>query len=493
MSESAPVVPAPAAPCPFTSLEEWLVSNGGSFPKMELRSFGSANSSSLTEPSADKETKEGDGMVEMRGVHAKSDVESSEVCVSVPRKCLITVEMGKATDIGKMVAKHDLDLDAPKHVYLMIFLLVDRTDPDSFFRPYYDVLPKALDNMPIFWSKEDLANLNGSYLLRQIADRQEAIESDYKLILSVCPALAKYASLQDFMWARMCVCSRNFGLIINGVRTSALVPYADMLNHYRPRETKWAFNNDMQAFTITTLQQISCGSQIYDSYGQKCNHRFLLNYGFAVEKNIEADGFCPNEVPIVVSLEDEVQDHKARCLGQGQEQDSDQDQDVHLTESQSMAPIANDEGGSSSTSTSSTSLNAKLQFWTRDGSSPLKRVRVCVSNNDNTKSLLSMLRVKVADETDMQTVLASGPYMYRSCKDIRFGLSINNEKGALTMLKVSRDPISLPSPSPPYCSCLPCRPPPPLTNTNTHLAATHGTRRFADYRRETFIRIPYDP
>ena len=35
---------------------------------------------------------------------------------------------------------------------------------------------------------------------------------------------------------------------------------------------------------------------MYDSYGQKCNHRFLLNYGFAIEHNREADGFCPNEV-----------------------------------------------------------------------------------------------------------------------------------------------------------------------------------------------------
>lgn len=40
---------------------------------------------------------------------------------------------------------------------------------------------------------------------------------------------------------------------------------------------------------------ISC-QQVYDSYGQKCNHRFLLNYGFAIEHNREADGFCPNEV-----------------------------------------------------------------------------------------------------------------------------------------------------------------------------------------------------
>jgi hypothetical protein len=32
------------------------------------------------------------------------------------------------------------------------------------------------------------------------------------------------------------------------VRTAALVPFADMLNHYRPRETKWTFDNGRQVW-----------------------------------------------------------------------------------------------------------------------------------------------------------------------------------------------------------------------------------------------------
>ena len=53
-------------------------------------------------------------------------------------------------------------------------------------------------------------------------------------------------------WLGNWACSRNFGLQIDGHRTSALVPYADMLNHYRPRETKWTFDDEREAFTITT-------------------------------------------------------------------------------------------------------------------------------------------------------------------------------------------------------------------------------------------------
>lgn len=177
----------------------------------------------------------------------------------------------------------------------------------------------------------------------------------------------------------MCVCSRNFGIIVDGIRTSAMVPYADMLNHYRPREvratlfliskrwfvivlsqTKWAYDGSRRAFTITSLQGIGAGQQVYDSYGQKCNHRFLLNYGFSIENNSEPDGFCPNEVPFKFTLDaqDELRD-------------------------------------------------MKTSLWIRDGN-PVKLVRVCVSDNENTSFALSCLRVIVANREEYYNLSATG-------------------------------------------------------------------------------------
>ena len=163
-------------------------------------------------------------------------------------------------------------------------------------QPYYDILPATLSNMPIFWSEEELSHLQGSYILQQVDERNLAIENDYRQLCSLDPTFSDLCTLTEFAWARMCVCSRNFGIVANGLRTAALVPYADMLNHYRPRETKWQFDDDLQSFTVISLNMLPSAAQVYDSYGQKCNHRFLLNYGFSVENNVEPDGFCPNEV-----------------------------------------------------------------------------------------------------------------------------------------------------------------------------------------------------
>ena len=159
----------------------------------------------------------------------------------------------------------------------------------------------------------------------------------------------------------MCVCSRNFGLIINGVRTAALVPYADMLNHYRPRETKWQFEDMRQGFTIITLNKIASGAQIYDSYGQKCNHRFLLNYGFSIENNTEEDGYCPNEVPLL----------------------------FHLSKQDPL-------------------YDRKCTIWSRDSFIPSRRLRIGIMDNENYRYALAMLRIIVANESDLIKLQGGG-------------------------------------------------------------------------------------
>lgn len=256
--------------------------------------------------------------------------------MAIDRKFLITVEMGRACSIGRKMqaANPPLIFSASKHCYTTVFICMDMLNEDSFFQPYYrecratqgcappeaaatlvctslmcppprpGILPEAFPNMPLFWSDEQLQWLQGSYLLQQVEDRKANIKRDYEQIIRVAPEFKAIADLHTFMWVRMIVASRNFGVTIDGRKTDAMVPYADMLNHYRPRETKWTYNSARQCFTITSTTRLAKGQQVYDSYGKKCNSRFLLNYGFAVEHNRDDDtGQNHNEVRIIASLE----------------------------------------------------------------------------------------------------------------------------------------------------------------------------------------------
>jgi hypothetical protein len=549
----------------FQIFEQWLRDNGAQFPLLELRQYqtkekrdtttSTKNNDLYNNDDSAEEKKDGggsdmgestdsvammsldsnnnnnndknndDGSNEMRSVHATSTIPPHTICVSIPKSCLITVEMGQDTPIGQSILHSDVELDAPKHIFLMIYLLWDKkvNGSKSFFAPYYDILPKTLRNMPIFWNQHELQYLEGSHLVTQIADRADAIREDYERICSISSEFTNIATLDEFRWARMIVCSRNFGLLINGHRTSALVPHADMLNHHRPRETKWTFCEESQCFTITTLQCIEAGWQVYDSYGQKCNHRFLLNYGFCVERNVEVDGFCPNEVPLELGLDGfgglvlfgenllnengffggEVdkgcRDKKLAFWTRG-------DGTSHLfgggmatgaggsvgglgssfhalaatmagSSSMSSGEAA---GGSSSSSSSRELLNAmmdpgtsaslKKAFGEKSPSSApssyrhvvrhVKRVRVCVSNNENTRILFSMLRVLACNSAEVDHISRLGAYpsnaaqrlfglplagapggasasnssALRTCRDIRYPINPYNERRAMELL-----------------------------------------------------------
>jgi len=160
---------------------------------------------------------------------------------------------------------------------------------------------------------------------------------------------------------------------------------------------------------------------VYDSYGQKCNHRFLLNYGFAVEDNRELDGFCPNEVPIELNLnpEDPLYQHKLEFWIRGE-----------LNLAPSLASAA-----------------------ARSTASHAKRVRVCVSNNENTRLLFSLLRAMSCSTEELRAITSpvasdmrslfmsehrsSLTGYYRSCRDIRHPLSLRNERlSMVTLLQV---------------------------------------------------------
>jgi len=86
---------------------------------------------------------------------------------------------------------------------------------------------------------------------------------------------------------------------------------ADMLNHKRPNETSWTFDDSRNAFTITTTKRLLKSAQIFDSYGRKCNSRFFVNYGFALDFNED------NQVALFFDLpkDDQAAPIKAKILG----------------------------------------------------------------------------------------------------------------------------------------------------------------------------------
>jgi protein-histidine N-methyltransferase len=76
---------------------------------------------------------------------------------------------------------------------------------------------------------------------------------DYQVICEKVLHSARRFTLQQFIWARSIVSTRNFGVHVQGSRDDLLVPLADMINHGRPPNCTWAFHEKSLSFLVTAI------------------------------------------------------------------------------------------------------------------------------------------------------------------------------------------------------------------------------------------------
>jgi len=97
----------------------------------------------------------------------------------------------------------------------------------------------------------------------------------------------------------MRVSSRAFRFKIDEYEFTGLVPFADMLNHDLPKQTKWYYDKEKSKFIVEALKDISGGSEVCTSYGLQPNWQYFLNYGFI---NQAKERIGVDDVPLKVSL-----------------------------------------------------------------------------------------------------------------------------------------------------------------------------------------------
>ena len=218
-----------------------------------------------------------------RGVLAKNNILKDEIIMTIPKDCLISLETAFETSYGQKIGEFMYnELNSPKHCLLTSFLLYEEKNPK--YKYYFDLLPHDYSNFPIFYTNKELDCLKGSPFLSQILEKKEDMKSDYNKLCEYLPDYKQFSYLK-FCEARVLISSRIFGIAINDNKTDVLAPFADLLNHKRPRQTQWYYDDNLESFVIQATENIKEGSEIFDSYGKKTNARFLLNYGFCLDDN----------------------------------------------------------------------------------------------------------------------------------------------------------------------------------------------------------------
>eukprot|EP00948_MAST-09A_sp_MAST-9A-sp1_P001382 g1382.t1 len=197
----------------------------------------------------------------MRGVVTQRGFVPSEELIFIPRNLMIFDDMGRDTKIGQKVHRawlgKEISLSSEKVTQIVLYILQSLKDKRHFFRPYYSILPSKFSTLPIFWTQEEISHLKGSKIVEEINERKTRLQIDYRSILSVAPEFESFASFEEFLWARSAVGSRNFGVYMDNQKKSALVPFADLLNHAKPKQTQWHYDESRRGFSVKALHGIT--------------------------------------------------------------------------------------------------------------------------------------------------------------------------------------------------------------------------------------------
>lgn len=224
----------------------------------------------------------------MRGVYSTENIQKGSSVMRVPLTMIIHSNMVQKKSLTiKKLKQQEISFISPEHVYITIYIIETFDDPTNFFYPYYKILPTHLNNIPLFWDKDELAELDGSYFLKLINNKTNKLQKEYNKIVEGVPYFENLANFNKYKYIRLLVASRNFTLKINNERVNAMVPWADMLNHRYPPQTNWGYRDGF--FFLDANEDINPNIEIMDSYGLKTNALYLLHYGFTVDLNDERE------------------------------------------------------------------------------------------------------------------------------------------------------------------------------------------------------------
>ena len=183
--------------------------------------------------------------------HATENIYKKDLLLRVPLESLITMDEARNSEIGHYITKElENKLYSPRFSLLTVFLMgeIDKGN-QSKWKFYIDFLPSSYDSFPLFYKEKELEYLKGTQFLKSIEREKKLINSDYNLLVKNIPGFAKY-DLNYFSKIMEIVTSRVFLIKIHNKKETILAPFADILNHKRPSDTVWDFDDNTNSFTI---------------------------------------------------------------------------------------------------------------------------------------------------------------------------------------------------------------------------------------------------
>ncbi|XP_059616323.1 actin-histidine N-methyltransferase [Phlebotomus argentipes] len=235
------------------------------------------------------------------GLEATKEFHEDAVFISIPKKMLMGLH-NVSNAIAPMMSEMPM-VQTMSNIKLAFSLLVERLNPNSFWKPYIDTLPEKYSTVMNF-STNEMQELKGSSALSSALVQCKNIARQYAFIRKYIDnikeegfdatllTLKERFSFDLYCWAVSTVMTRQ-NLVPMHVTdkdepqthmSPALIPLWDMANHAHGKITT-IYNAESDCIESSVQAKCQRGEQIFIFYGPRSNADFLIHNGFVYGKN----------------------------------------------------------------------------------------------------------------------------------------------------------------------------------------------------------------
>lgn len=221
---------------------------------------------------------------------------------------MMSTTSASESPIGRLLVMDQVCLNTPS-LFLVMHLIYEARNPDSFWKPYINVLSKTGTLLPLSYTLDELDKLQCSPTYEEVLRLIRATTKQYTYLFDRVKTYETQLNLtpptwREFEWAvTVCMARQNRipSSVAPGQYELCLIPGWDMCN-YRDGELATFFNPETQASESFTMVDVKKGEQIYIYYGNRSNGELFIYSGFINDEH-KADA-----IKIKLSLESNEKD-----------------------------------------------------------------------------------------------------------------------------------------------------------------------------------------
>lgn len=243
------------------------------------------------------------------GLEAVKDFKKDEIFMTIPKKMIMSEET-LSISLSPLVTEIPM-FDSMTHVKLAFALLLEKVNPNSFWKPYIDLLPEKYSTV-MYFTVNEMQELKGSNALSQALNQCKSIARQYAFVRKCLqnvrsdkyekdtPGSATFDILKEkltfelYCWAVSTVMTRQNAIPRSkpeSGRTSntshlmpALIPFWDFTNH-KDGDITSSYNLELDQLESSALTDYAKAEQIFIFYGDRSNADLLVHNGFVYPPN----------------------------------------------------------------------------------------------------------------------------------------------------------------------------------------------------------------